>query len=200
MYIKTAGRCFLDNAKNSAFDQRHKTNLSGVHARDRQHSVAKQEADEIVCDLAENEIVLRGAGQRQAEGDGKKRTGEEIDCRLVGDQRVDVSAAEIPTCMDQYDENHRVSAHACHTRNKSDHQRRERQRWWSAGKRWQTWYSRRRVLNVPRANFVACIVDRRADRGRHIRRLSKRFSKFRGDDRRRCLVHETQTVQLLRTE
>ena len=96
------------------------TDLSSVHAHDRQHSIAQQKADEVVSDLAEHEIVLRGAGKRQAEGDGQKDTGEEIHRRLVGNQRVD-AAAEIASCVNKHHKHHRVSTDASHACNESDH-------------------------------------------------------------------------------
>ena len=102
-----------------------KTHLNGDHGRHRQHSVAKQNTDQIVSDLAEFRVVFWSPGQRQTTTDGEKDAGEEIHCRLVGNESVDV-ATELSTRKDQHRENDAVSTHAREADYKSDCYRRER--------------------------------------------------------------------------
>lgn len=111
------------NSETSAFNHR-QTDLSSVHAHDRQDSVAKQETDQIVSELAEKEIVLRASGKRHAECNDETNAGEKIHRRLVGDQHVDVTA-EMPTCKDQDHKDHSISAHSSNACNKADQYRRD---------------------------------------------------------------------------
>ena len=54
------------------------TDLFGVKAEVGRNSAAKQKADDVVSNLSEPEIVVRGFGQRHGEADSEKEAGEEI--------------------------------------------------------------------------------------------------------------------------
>ena len=103
------------------------TELSGIHAHDRQRAVAKDEADEVVADVAEPRIARRRTGKRHADADHEENAREQIHGGLVGDERVD-AAAEKPTREHQNHEDDGVRARATDARHDGHDQRRHRQR------------------------------------------------------------------------
>jgi len=88
--------------------------LFGVQADAGQDSVAKQDTEQVVGDLAEPQIVSRCGWQQHAAADRQKHAGEQIHGGLVGYERVDV-AAVMSTCKYQRHQDDAVGKGARHS-------------------------------------------------------------------------------------
>jgi len=87
-----------------------KTDVSSGFAHHREYSALEQETHQSISDLTQPEVVPRGAGKHHYEPDDEKDACEEIHRRLVGYQRVDMTA-EMSTSADQNRKNNNAQDH-----------------------------------------------------------------------------------------